>query len=106
MEDLLADYERPFSDGESLVCLDEKSVTQLDSNTSCGKKHPRLPEAKKASAREAFTPEQKQLIEVLRASGQLLETDDEDATVPSGTHMLLVNSGQEPKLIRISTATN
>jgi hypothetical protein len=84
MDDLLAVYERPFSDGESMVCLDEKSVTQPDSNTSCGKKYPRTPKAKMASKFEAFTPEQKQLIEVLRASGQLLETDDEDATVPSG----------------------
>lgn len=56
---------------------------------------------------EAFTPEERHLIELLRASGKLLETDDEDTTVPSGvTHILLMKSGQQPKLICILTATN
>lgn len=52
---------------------------------------------------ESFTAEEQQLIRRLRANGQLLETDDEDATIPTGvTHILLLRPGQKPKLIRVS----
>ena len=55
-----------------------------------------------ATKLDSLTAEEKQLIEVLRANGQLLETDDEDATVPSGvTHILLSKLGEKPRLIRI-----
>ena len=40
-------------------------------------------------------------IRTLRANGQLLETDDENAQLPPGvTHILLIKPGQKPKLIR------
>jgi hypothetical protein len=52
---------------------------------------------------ESLTAEEQQLIRRLRTNGQLLETDDEDATVPSGvTHILLLKPGQKPKLVRLS----
>lgn len=50
-----------------------------------------------------FTPEERYLIETLRARRQLLETDDEQATVPDGvTHILLVKEGRKPELICIA----
>ena len=48
-----------------------------------------------------FTPEEKRLIETLRANGQLLVTSNENAPLPhSMTHMLLRKPGENPKLIR------
>ena len=39
---------------------------------------------------DSFTADEKRLIETLRANGELLETDDENATLPPGvTHILL-----------------
>lgn len=56
---------------------------------------------------DCFTPEERRLIRELRANGKLLETDDEDATVPSGvTHILLLKPAQKPKLIRLFPAKN
>jgi len=50
-----------------------------------------------------FTPAERYLIETLRARRQLLETDDEQVTVPDGvTHILLVKQGQKPELICIA----
>ena len=55
-----------------------------------------------ATKLDSFTAEEKEFIEVLRANGQLLETDDEDATVPDGvTHLLLSKLGEKPRLICI-----
>ncbi len=48
-----------------------------------------------------FTPEELHFIEMLRANGRLLETDDENAVLPKGvTHILLIRPGEKPKLIR------
>jgi len=56
---------------------------------------------------DSFTADEKRLIETLRANGELLETDDENATLPPGvTHILLCKSGQKPRLIQIFTAQN
>lgn len=43
----------------------------------------------------------KELIESLRAHGQLLETSDINAELPAGvTHILLKKEDEKPKLIR------
>jgi hypothetical protein len=45
--------------------------------------------------------EEKAFIESLRNSGQLLETDDENAVIPPGvTHFLITKPGEKPRLIR------
>ena len=45
--------------------------------------------------------ERAELIESLRAHGQLLETSDENATLPPGvTHILIKKENEEPKLVR------
>ena len=53
------------------------------------------------SLEDIVRTEEQSLIEMLRAKGQLLETSDENALLPRGvTHILLIQSGQKPKLIR------
>ena len=65
------------------------------------------PRVEMTSEFDSFTADEKRLIETLRANGELLETDDENATLPPGvTHILLCKSGQKPKLIQILTAQN
>ena len=69
----------------------------------CGKREVvRFARQEVATNLSFFTPEERCLIETLRARHQLLETDDEQATVPNGvTHILLVKQGQKPELICI-----
>lgn len=54
---------------------------------------------------ESLTAEELELVQKLRASHQLLETDDENITVPAGvTHILISKPGQRATLIALFKA--
>ena len=89
---------------ESLLLNSEQNhFSYSTKKTSCATQHRRIaPELKMATKLDSLTAEEKRLIEVLRANAQLLETDDENATVPSGvTHIPLFELGEKPRLIPI-----
>ena len=48
-----------------------------------------------------FSDEERKFIETLDAQGKLKVTDDENAELPRGiTHVLLIERGRTPRLIR------